>query len=134
MENEGKSGAPLPAPETPGGPVFDPDQYRIVQRKGRTLAFLVSAASTIDAAANMSNQSAAEQIVASAQNAIAQFLDSDDICPPWPYPGPPPWLIDIASDLTFIANTAQAGSLRTAILKVAGQVLDRAQELAGASG
>jgi hypothetical protein len=97
-------------------------------------AFLVSAASTIDAAANMTNPGAAEQIVASAQNAIAQFLDSDDICPPWPYPGPPPWLIDLASDLAIIANALQAGSLRTAVLKVAGQVLDRAQTIAGTTG
>jgi hypothetical protein len=95
-----------------------------------SVAFLVSAASSIQAAANMTNKSAAQQIIAAANQAIAAFLDSDDICPRWPWPGPPPWLSIIASELTLYANTLQEGSLRNGILQVAGQVLDRAQALA----
>ena len=95
-----------------------------------SVAFLVSAASSIQAAANMTNKSAAKQIIAAANQAIAAFLDSDDICPRWPWPGPPPWLSIIASELTLYANTLQEGSLRKGILQVAGQVLDRAQALA----
>jgi hypothetical protein len=90
-----------------------------------SVAFLVAAVSSKVAAANMTNRAAAQQIIATADQAIAAFLDSDDICPRWPYPGPPPWLSIIASELTLVANTFQDGALRAGILQVAGQVLDR---------
>ena len=89
------------------------------------VAFLVAAVSSKAAAANMKNKTAGHQFMAAADQAIEGFLDSDDICPPWPYPGPPPWLSIIASELTVVANTLQEGSLRTGILQVAGQLLDR---------
>jgi hypothetical protein len=97
--------------------------------------FLASAVNSKVAAANMTNQAAAQQIIAAADESIATFLDSDDICPRWPFPGPPPWLAVIASELTLVANTLQEGSLRAGILQVAGQVLDRAQAVStGATG
>jgi hypothetical protein len=89
------------------------------------VAFLVSAVSSKVAACNMTNQTAATQIATSADQTIAAFIDSDDICPPWPFPGPPPWLSIIASQLTLVANSLQPGALQTGILQVAGQVLDR---------
>jgi hypothetical protein len=89
------------------------------------VAFLVSAVSSKVAAANMTNKTAAQQIIVGADQAITAFIDSDDICPRWPLPGPPPWLSIIASELTLVANTLQDGALRTGILQVAGQVLDR---------
>jgi len=89
------------------------------------VAFLVSAVSSKVAAANMANKDAAQKIIATADQAIAGFLDSDDICPRWPFPGPPPWLSIIASQLTLVASTFEEGSLRTGILQVAGAVLDR---------
>jgi hypothetical protein len=90
-----------------------------------SVAFLVSAVSSKVAAASMTNQAAAQQIISAADRAISSFIDSDDICPRWPYPGPPPWLSIIASELTLTANTFQEGALRAGILQVAGQVLDR---------
>jgi hypothetical protein len=95
-----------------------------------SVGFLVSAASSKIAAEYMSDKSAAQRIIAAADASIASFMDSDDICPRWPWPGPPPWLSIIASELTLVANTLQEGSLRTGILRVAGQVLDRAQAVA----
>jgi hypothetical protein len=95
-----------------------------------SVAFLVSAASSIQAAANMTNKTAAQQIIAAANQAITAFLDSDDMCPRWPWPGPPPWLSIMASELALYANTLQEGGLRNGILQIAGQVLDRAQALA----
>jgi hypothetical protein len=89
------------------------------------VAFLVSAASSKAAAATMTNGAAAQQIIVGADRAITAFLDSDDICPRWPFPGPPPWLSIIASELTLVANTLQEGTLRTEILQIAGQLLDR---------
>ena len=73
----------------------------------------------------MTNQAAAQQMIAAADQAITAFLDSDDICLRWPYPGPPPWLSIIASELTLVANTFQDGALRTGVLQEAGQILDR---------
>ena len=90
-----------------------------------SVTFLVAAVSSKVAAANMTDKTAAEQIIAAADQAISAFIDSDDICPRWPYPGPPPWLSIMASELTFVANTFQEGSLRTGILQVAGRVLHR---------
>lgn len=90
-----------------------------------SVAFLVSAVSSKVAAANMTNETAARQIIMAADQAIAAFIDSDDICPRWPYPGPPPWLSIIASELTLVASSLQEGALRTGILQAAGQVLDR---------
>lgn len=100
-----------------------------------SVGFLVATVTSKEAAANMTNKEAAQQIIAAADKTIAEFIDGDDICPRWPYPGPPPWLSIIASELTLVANTLQEGSLRAGILQVAGQVLDRAQTLgAGAAG
>jgi hypothetical protein len=93
------------------------------------VAFLVTTVSSKEAATNMSNKDAASQIIAAANKAISEYIDGDDICPPWPWPGPPPWLSIVASELTLVANSLQEGSLRTNILQVAGQVLDRAQAL-----
>jgi hypothetical protein len=99
------------------------------------VAFLVATVTSKEAAANMTNKEAAEQIIAAADAAISEYIDGDDICPRWPYPGPPPWLSVIASELTLAANTLREGTLRAGILQVAGQVLDRAQTLsAGKAG
>ena len=96
----------------------------------RAVAFLVAVVTSKEAAATMTNKEAAQQIITAADEKIATFIDGDDICPPWPHPGQPPWLSIIASELTFVANTLQAGSLRTSILQVArmsgsGSHLDR---------
>jgi hypothetical protein len=131
-------------PDYPGPtpPIIIPDHTKLVEaRHGEpernnpdpipwSVGFLVSAASSIQAAANMTNKSAAQQIIAAANQVITAFLDSDDICPRWPWPGPPPCLPIIASELTVYANTLQEGALRNGILQIAGQVLDRAQALA----
>ncbi|HXW21134.1 MAG TPA: hypothetical protein VEK35_11570 [Roseiarcus sp.] len=90
-----------------------------------SVAFLVSAASSKAGAANMSNKDAAQKIIAQANQAISSFLDSDDICPRWPFPGPPPWLSIIAAELTVVANAMQEGMLRAGILQIVGQILDR---------
>lgn len=75
-------------------------------------------------------QGAAQKEAEEAANStIARILD--DYCGtppkvvPWPYPGPPPWLIPIATDLSGIANMVQAGPLRDGLNQVAGQVMQR---------
>jgi hypothetical protein len=113
---ERRAANPPPSPWSEG---FNPDPVPW------SVQFLVAAVSSKIAAEQMTNKDAAQQIIAQADASIADFIDSDDICPPWPWPGPPPWLSIIASELTLVANTLQEGSLRTGILRVAGQVLDR---------
>jgi hypothetical protein len=91
--------------------------------------YLVSIVTTLDAASAMTNKQAAKQIIATGETGISQFLD--DYCGtpprliPWPFPGPPPWVSIIASELAEKANTLQDGSLRTALLRLAGRILDR---------
>jgi hypothetical protein len=107
----------------------EPSPEHNLEPVSSAVAFLVATVSSKEAAANMTDKESAKQIIAAANAAIAEYIDGDDICPPWPYPGPPPWLSVIASELTLVANTLQEGSLRTNILQIAGQVLDRAQEV-----
>jgi hypothetical protein len=90
---------------------------------------LVSAVSARQLAATMPDGPARTQLQSSATAAIAQILD--DYCGtsprlvPWPWPGPPPWVYEVASELTAIANAMQ-GDMREALLEVAGQVVSGA--------
>ena len=122
-----KRGEPSAEPNPSPWSVLNPDPVPW------SVAFLVASVTSKEAAANMTNKEAAEQTIAAANRAIAAYIDGDDIFPPWPWPGPPPWLSVIASELTLVANTLQEGSLRSNLLQVAGQVLDRGFEQ-GAAG
>jgi hypothetical protein len=92
--------------------------------------YLVSIITTQQAASAMKSKEAAKQVIATAETGISQFLD--DYCGtpprliPWPFPGPPPWVSIIASELAEKANTFEEGSLRTALLQLAGRLLERA--------
>lgn len=94
------------------------------------VSFLVSAISVKDAAAKVPSETARAQMISGADATINTFID--DFCgtPPrfihWPFPGPPPWVVQIASELSLAANTFQEGVLRNEILGVAGQVMQRA--------
>ena len=65
-----------------------------------------------------------------ADHTISTFID--DYCGtsprrvPWPWPGPPPWVYSIVSELAMAANSFQEGSLRNEILHVAGQITQKA--------
>jgi hypothetical protein len=97
---------------------------------------LVEAAGVQQLAASLPEGSARTQLQASANTAIAQILD--DYCGtpprlvPWPWPGPPPWVYEIASELTDIAYTME-GSMRAGLLQVAGQVVGAARSSGPAS-
>jgi hypothetical protein len=128
--------AKWPYPPSPWGSNGGGGRYfaRTIERDGPipnpwSVAFLVSVVSSKVAAENMTNKTPAQQIIPAADASITAFIDSDDICPPWPHPGPPPWLSIIASELTLVANTFQEGGLRSSLFQVAGQVSDRGQAL-----
>jgi hypothetical protein len=66
------------------------------------------------------------QLEARAEGSIEQVLD--DWCgtrPPWSWPGPPPWVAGIASQLAALANSVQAAPAREELLRIAGQALER---------
>jgi hypothetical protein len=90
---------------------------------------LVHAAQVKDLAARMKGKQG-EEMAKSAAAAIESVLDDWCGTPPrkwpWPWPGPPPWVWDIASELSLVANTLQAGSLRDGLLDVASQAIQKA--------
>jgi hypothetical protein len=93
------------------------------------VAAFVEAVGVQQLAASLPEGSARTQLQSRADAAIAQVLI--DYCGtpprlvPWPWPGPPPWVYEIASDLTTIAYTME-GSMRAGLLQVAGQVVGAA--------
>lgn len=92
------------------------------------VSFLVSAVASKVAATAMTNKEAAEKVARAADSSISQFID--DYCgtppriPVWPFPGPPPWVREIASQLTVIAHTFAEGEMRTSLARLAGQLFD----------
>jgi hypothetical protein len=60
-------------------------------------------------------------------SAISSFIDDCGTKHPgWPYPGPPPWVYPIASELSVAANVITDGNIRNEVLQVAGQIIERA--------
>lgn len=116
-------------PGAAAGPSPDPWRAPEASPAREAVAILISAATAKEAAAAMADKARAKQIVASAEATIADALD--DYCGtpprkvPWPFPGPPPWVWDIASQLTTVGNTLQEGALRTSLLQMSGRVLDK---------
>jgi len=101
----------------------DPQPWRIA------IGQLVQAAQARDLASKLP-KGQQEQVLKSATAAIAEILEDWCGTPPrkwpWPWPGPPPWVWEIASELSMIANSLSAGSLRDGLLEVAGQVVQKA--------
>lgn len=93
------------------------------------VSFVVSAVTVKDVAVNVPDETERKQMISGADAAIAAFLD--DYCGtpprliPWPWPGPPPWVAQIASALSLVANAFQEGVLRDGILAIAGQMMQR---------
>jgi hypothetical protein len=86
--------------------------------------YLVSVLALRDAAAGAGEEGAA--VVRSADRAVDRFID--DYCGtvwhvPWPVPGPGPWVFELASQLSLVANTLQPGELRNAVLNLASRVI-----------
>jgi hypothetical protein len=92
-------------------------------------SYLLAAISVRDIAARIPNKEVGAQIGGQAERTIEQFLD--DYCGtpprvvPWPWPGPPPWVFQLVSQLALIGNSLQEGSLREGILNVAARALQR---------
>jgi hypothetical protein len=113
--------APGPSPEpwhTQNVPRPEPWRAAVAQ--------LVHAAEAKALASHLPEGRQRSALEKSADSAISAIVD--DLCPRpprWPWPGPPPWLWAIISDLSHTANTLQAGRLRDGLLDIAGLLVQR---------
>jgi hypothetical protein len=117
-----------PQPDPPGKimePQPQPWRIAVVQ--------LLQAAQAKDLATRLPDDQG--QIKKTMANTAQKAIDSilDDWCGtpprypyPWPWPGPPPWSWEIVSELSFVANSLQPGSLRDGIQQVVTKVLEKA--------
>jgi hypothetical protein len=100
------------------------------------VSLLMSAISMKEVAFKLPEGELRNDIGKRADHAISVFID--DYCGtpprriPWPWPGPPPWVYSIVSELAMAANSFQEGSLRNEVLAVAGQITQKAFGSAGA--
>ena len=75
------------------------------------------------------DQAVSEQLTRGSESALAQFLD--DYCGtpprriPWPWPGPPPWVAPLASELVSVANTLGAGEFSQGLIQLAGRIMQK---------
>jgi hypothetical protein len=104
------------------------------------ISYLGTLVSMQELSRNVTNPSVAKQLAGSAEAAFAAFLD--DYCGtpprqiPWPWPGPPPWVLSLAAEVVSVANTYQAGAFRDGLLNFAGRIAEKAlsaQLMAGAA-
>jgi hypothetical protein len=105
------------------------------------VAYLATLVSLEELSHSVKDQAVAHQLSTTANRAISAFID--DFCGtppgriPWPWPGPPPWAVTLASELVALANTAHAGSYREGLMRVAGRIAERSlggQASAAAAG
>jgi len=110
---------PLPPRSLVAEPNPDPLQNPAVR-------YLATLASMKELGASIGTEKG-QTFVAAAEAGIQSFLD--DFCGtpprriPWPWPGPPPWVLPLAAELVSVAN-AQSGAFREVLIQVAGRVAD----------
>jgi hypothetical protein len=101
-----------------------------------SVSLLMSAISFKEVASKLPDGQLRNDMGKRADQAISMFID--DYCGtpprriPWPWPGPPPWVYPILSELAMAASSFQEGSLRNEVLHVAGQIAQRAFSSTGA--
>jgi len=98
-----------------------PDPWR--ERSAALLASL----SLKEVARRMPEGAARRQFEAGIERAIADEVD--DLCPPyrrWPWPGPPPWVQEVISELTAVAAVLANRELAGEATAVAATIAERA--------
>ncbi len=78
-----------------------------------------------------------KELINSAQGTIDTLLDEFCGTPPrrrWPFPGPPPYVLEVVSELSLLANSLQPGGLRTELEDTAAKLLIRNTEMGARPG
>lgn len=80
---------------------------------------------------DIANRTKNKELLNAAMGNIETMLD--DFCgtPPrrkWPFPGPPPHILQVVSELSLLANSLQPGGLRTELEDVATKLMTRTSE------
>lgn len=88
---------------------------------------VVAVISLREVTAKMADGTAKAELSKAIDSAIAQFIDDCGTkYPGWPWPGPPPWVYPIASELALVASSITQEKVRVEVLEVAGKVIERA--------
>ncbi|SRR6266566_2397664 len=87
---------------------------------------LIAALSLKEAASKIKEGPLKQEVLKNIEGTVTRFID--DYCgtpphPGWPFPGPPPWPYLVASQLSLLANTFQAGSLRNDLIDVSARLI-----------
>jgi hypothetical protein len=80
---------------------------------------------------DIGNRTKNKDLVNSANGTIDALLDEFCGTPPrrkWPFPGPPPYVLEVVSELSLLANSLQQGGLRTELEDVANKLVSRTIE------
>jgi hypothetical protein len=105
----------------------------MAQRRAGWIAFFVQAATAKEVAHNVPDKLLGTQLAQRADNSIANAID--EYCGSTgphkirPLPGPPAGVYSLVSQLTILANTFQAGSLRTELSSIAGRLMQKAVQV-----
>jgi hypothetical protein len=87
---------------------------------------ILSAIRMKEVAQRMEESELSSTLTARSDRFISEVID--DFCgtKPRPWPWPPPWVLRAVDELALAANSFEEGSMREEVLRVAGQMLERA--------
>ena len=83
---------------------------------------LVEAAVARDIANKAQNKVGLQSATQTIQNLIDDYCGTPPRKIPWPFPGPPPWAWQIASELSLFASNLQDGGLRGEIDAIVARI------------
>ena len=96
------------------------------------ISSLVTMISLGEVASRMQEGKAKDDLARWVDRGTKAFIDGCGTLPPgWPWPWPPPSVSFIVSELTATANTIADGNTRNELLRVSGQIVERAEGSTG---
>jgi hypothetical protein len=92
-----------------------------------TVSSLIAVISLREVASKMPDGQVKLELGKRVDGAISRFIDDCGTKHPgWPYPGPPPFVYPIASELAVAANAITESNVRNEVLQLAGKIIERA--------
>jgi hypothetical protein len=130
-------GSPAPGPHSTHANTVELNPQPLPPGNSGPVRYLATLVSMRMLARAIPDKTIADHVARGAETGIQEFLD--DFCGtpprkiPWPWPGPPPWVLPLASDLVMFANALQAGEFRDGLMHVAGQIVQKGYSNTAAS-